>query len=623
MDEEIFVKLRYCFAAGYTMPQFCVDKGIKKPLFVLNRSFECFLKEIYAQFQYDERVSAQFCFIDGTEKRVKLSVEGGFIGGVAKIKHISEMNFDDFDKIVFLTAEKSDTNDPKIISFEDLQKFFTGRTFVDIPLLNFLQRYPKVKFILSDFPNRISRYKGGIKFDSNLKSANYWQKILLEDKAEKIKTPLDKFGYTREEIIELFDAKKAKKNLNGTTSLLDDEHPLLQISGGKRMTAYQPETYRNKIYFLGPCHYFGRNAPFDKTIESYLQQMINENNLPYRVENEGQDFAARYQDIFHNLNALNPSPGDIIFFYFWNLHSIDDAIPFFSVNDAFDPPQDYRKIFCTKAHVNELGYKILAEKYFEYLTANNFFRDTEFNYPPPPAPYFHRYGIPPQYEQGGSQPVVSEELEAYKQQLRTKKVPIGAIVMNCNPFTLGHRYLIKHAAAQVVKLYIFVVEEDKSEFPFADRIKLVKRGVEDLPNVEVLPSGKFIISQTTFSGYFSKAELQDVAVDSSEDVEIFGREIAPTLGITIRFAGEEPLDNVTRQYNETMKKILPRYGVEFREIPRKNRGGEVISASRVRKALKEGDFDTIKNLVPETTLKYLRGLYSRTQGDSMALKRKK
>ncbi len=177
--------------------------------------------------------------------------------------------------------------------------------------------------------------------------------------------------------------------------------------------------------------------------------------------------------------------------------------------------------------------------------------------------------------------------------------------MNCNPFTLGHQYLVEYAASKVTKLYIFVVEEDKSEFPFADRIELVKQGVSHLPNVEVLPSGKFIISQTTFSGYFSKAKLQDVQVDSSEDVEIFGREIAPTLGITVRFAGEEPTDNVTRQYNETMKEILPRYGVEFCEIPRKEINGEPISASKVRAALKVGDFDKIKTLVPDTTFKYL------------------
>jgi len=82
------------------------------------------------------------------------------------------------------------------------------------------------------------------------------------------------------------------------------------------------------------------------------------------------------------------------------------------------------------------------------------------------------------------------------------------------------------------------------------------------------------------------------------------------LEITIRFAGEEPKDNVTRQYNETMKKILPRYGVEFCEIPRREISDEVISASSVREALKRGDFDKIKKLVPDTTLLYLRGRYS-------------
>ena len=178
--------------------------------------------------------------------------------------------------------------------------------------------------------------------------------------------------------------------------------------------------------------------------------------------------------------------------------------------------------------------------------------------------------------------------------------------MNCNPFTLGHQYLVEYAAAKVARLYIFVVEEDRSAFPFKDRIELVRQGVKHIPNVEVLPSGKFIISQQTFSGYFNKAELQDVAVDSSEDVEIFGKEIAPELGITIRFAGEEPTDNVTRQYNETMKRLLPQYGIEFHEIPRKVIGEEIISASKVREALQVGDFDKIKKLVPASTFRYLR-----------------
>ena len=56
-----------------------------------------------------------------------------------------------------------------------------------------------------------------------------------------------------------------------------------------------------------------------------------------------------------------------------------------------------------------------------------------------------------------------------------------------------------------------------------------------------------------------------------------------------------------------MKNILPRYGVEFREIPRKTIGDEIISASKVRESLKRGDFDKIKQLVPTTTYLYLRG----------------
>ena len=159
------------------------------------------------------------------------------------------------------------------------------------------------------------------------------------------------------------------------------------------------------------------------------------------------------------------------------------------------------------------------------------------------------------------------------------------------------------------RLYIFVVEEDKSIFPFEDRIELVRKGTADIPNVTVLPSGKFIISSLTFTDYFGKSELQDRVIDPSMDVTIFGEYIAPALGINIRFAGEEPLDNVTRQYNETMARILPKYGIDFEVIPRKEQDGEVISASRVRKLLKTKDFDAIAEIVPKTTLEYLKLKY--------------
>ncbi|MCM1282780.1 MAG: adenylyltransferase/cytidyltransferase family protein [Muribaculaceae bacterium] len=181
----------------------------------------------------------------------------------------------------------------------------------------------------------------------------------------------------------------------------------------------------------------------------------------------------------------------------------------------------------------------------------------------------------------------------------------GAVVMNCNPFTKGHRYLIEMAASQVERLFVFVVEENKSFFSFKDRYAMVKRGVCDLDNVIVLPSGRYILSDLTLPGYFEKDDLQDIVLDASMDLELFAYEIAPVLHIEKRFVGKEPLDRFTAQYNEEMKRILPLAGIELVEVERKEVEGEVISASLVRKYMNEQSFEKIERLVPASTLNYL------------------
>ena len=69
--------------------------------------------------------------------------------------------------------------------------------------------------------------------------------------------------------------------------------------------------------------------------------------------------------------------------------------------------------------------------------------------------------------------------------------------------------------------------------------------------------------------------------------------------------GEEPFSEIPRVYHEEIKKILPRYGIEVREIPRCRNGEQVISATFVRKKFLEGDWEGLKELVPETTYTYL------------------
>ena len=177
----------------------------------------------------------------------------------------------------------------------------------------------------------------------------------------------------------------------------------------------------------------------------------------------------------------------------------------------------------------------------------------------------------------------------------------GVVVMNCNPFTLGHRYLIEQAAKQVERLFVMVVREDCSLFAYAERKAMVEQGVAHLENVTVIDGSEYAISQATFPTYFLK-RLDDAAdTQMLLDLDLFRRHIAPALGTTVRFVGTEPTDRLTRRYNQLMHEVL----ADVRETARLEKEGNAVSASRVRKAMEQGDMSTIRQLVPPTTLPYI------------------
>lgn len=184
---------------------------------------------------------------------------------------------------------------------------------------------------------------------------------------------------------------------------------------------------------------------------------------------------------------------------------------------------------------------------------------------------------------------------------------VGALVMKCDPFTLGHQHLAAYAAEHCELLHIFVVESEKTMFSTADRIKMVKNGTAHLQNVRVHPAGRYMISPATFPTYFLKEGENAAALQSALDITLFAGRIAPVMGIRHRFAGEEPLDATTACYNRTMERILPANGIGFTEIPRLGRSDEVVSASRVRALLHSDRLDEAMELLPPTTQVFLRG----------------
>jgi [citrate (pro-3S)-lyase] ligase len=182
----------------------------------------------------------------------------------------------------------------------------------------------------------------------------------------------------------------------------------------------------------------------------------------------------------------------------------------------------------------------------------------------------------------------------------------GAVVVNCNPFTLGHRHLVEEAARRVDVLYVFVVREDRSAFPFEVRRRLVEEGTGDLANVRVLDTSRYAVSAVTFPAYFLKRPEDAAAAQLELDLVLFAQRIAPFFHVTRRFFGAEPYCATTRAYNAAMHRLLPSFGVEAVEVARKAAQGVPISASRVRAALRGGDLDGLEALVPAHVAAYLR-----------------
>ena len=173
----------------------------------------------------------------------------------------------------------------------------------------------------------------------------------------------------------------------------------------------------------------------------------------------------------------------------------------------------------------------------------------------------------------------------------------GAVVCNCDPFTLGHRHLIEYASAHCDHLYVFAVAEKGSLFSPEERLDMIRRGTADLSNCHVLSSDLYLVSRATFPAYFIKDKTRADLVKADLDIAFFAEHLAPALHITARFVGEEPYSPVTAAYNERMKELLPQHGIRLEEIPRY----DGISASRVRALIQAGEYEKTRELVPETT----------------------
>lgn len=423
--------------------------------------------------------------------------------------------------------------------------------------------------------------------------------------------------HNREYLMELTKSlcfKRTRTFENNQVVFEDINSRLVQIENGIRRTCHQPEYYSGTIYFLGGCTVWGWLVEDQYTIPSLIQKNINQTGTRYRVVNLGNGNVINVVNLLKNI-SVNENDIFICLFPFLT-DKVKREIPIIELGAQFNKIRKtkYKGIECFFNMVHHCGTNgnilyseiIFAElkKYLKGVSQKKYIQKNSlyklFRSDIKDLDIFYDY-----------KSYVTELKSKSKKVYNDKHKTIGCVVMNCNPFTLGHRYLIEYAIGKVDYLYLFIVEENKSYFSFADRYEMVKKGTEDLDNILVMRSGRMLASMSTFPAYFQRNEIMQVEekISVSMDLKVFSQYIAPIVNIQYRFVGEEIADIVTALYNKKMKEILPEFGISVTEIPRKCIGGKEVSASVVRECYKKKDLKNLSKWVPDTTLQYLIKLW--------------
>lgn len=559
-------------------------------LFPLKRNGNKFLEKYHVALvhprhalEYQRRAHRGFC-----ESLTCCGVEVDSVDYDSVIGHLNKVDF-----ILFMTEDEKR-------AFGEVYKHLY-QTTVGLYRIDTVYNFLRKCFL----GKTLEKLRGGVVYNLVFTMSEYCKKLSesLHEKLSNVKIDQsippeieeDFFDdlYTPDYAAAINNLNFEVESLSGKAMLKDCSGEFYNVINGERVTCGCPEEYLKTIYFVGPCFIYGHYVEDSYTIESFLQAILNTNGYKIRVVNCG---SPAYREICNGIGLemarimdLPLKAGDILLIYTdgYTIHSVPEID---LINSLEEKNIDGKWLVDNPKHGNHKVNEIWAETIYEVIKPilledigkdeRIFKSDSNFIKTLYIEPYFPSFNL-------------------------TKYDKIGAIVMNCNPFTYGHRYLIEQAMEKVNFLIIFVVEENRSAFSFLERFAMVTEGTADLVNVMVVPSGPYILSQTTFPEYFVKAADEDLEKNTENDITIFAEKIAPHLNIKYRFVGEEPEDAVTSQYNDAMKKILPEHGIELIEIPRKEQDGRYISASFARKCLEDNDMDGFKMLVPESTVSIL------------------
>lgn len=372
---------------------------------------------------------------------------------------------------------------------------------------------------------------------------------------------------------------------------------------GVRQNGYTPKSkyFKNSIRIFGASEVFGTGLADCDTISGKLAPLADK--IGFDVVNYGMG-GVNFIDIIGRLLKTANNSGDQILLaipYHTDLKCCDIIIKC-GQDDMFD-----------YAHLRPSGAKVVAEKFFEQVSMQNqvnedSFDDYETSKPKLALDFY--FQIIKQIEIKENE---RAKIKSYINYLLKNKVHsvsgqvniAGSVAVNCNPITKGHEHLINYARSKVNHLYVLVIEDEHTEVSFRHRFSMVKAVFGEMEGISVLRGGRYVCTEYIAPEYFDKEGNNLENVDFSLESFYFGEYIAPTLGISKIFLGEEPVCKITKQYNRHMAKVMPKYGIELSVIPRiRDAEGDVISASFLRRLIKEKKLEKIEKIMPKAAFDY-------------------
>ena len=380
---------------------------------------------------------------------------------------------------------------------------------------------------------------------------------------------------------------------NGIIKPLDQKSQYINCKNGHRITVGNRKENTKRILIYGACSVFGLFCDDARTICSYLQAEINKHGYSYNVINCG---VWGSENIVSSLFSEYIDCEDIVIILLTNYHGnksiLENKENIFvhSLTSALDELVDIEECLINNiAHFNtKVNYAIAMQIYEEINSVHENDKLQDMVSLMQPSNYFIGWNVYFYY---------TKKMSKYYFDFMNYD-NVGCVVMNCNPVTVGHQYLVEYASKKSDLLIVFIVEEDLSEYKFVDRYRYAQYAFSKFKNVRVVPSGKYAISIFTFPDYFERNQIKEY-YDVEYDLRIFSEVIAPMLNIKKRFVGDEPFSVVTRTYNDAMKRILPEYGIDVEEVSRLLVNGEVVSASLVRSLIARNMIEDALRYVPD------------------------